>query len=809
MDDRESHMLVTEMLDRVLEVKPEEQVAAIHKLCGHNKDLRDELISLLNHQDQLEMNVPVMDSYSIVEVDSAVVGNDKLEIPGFELIEVIGQGSSSLVYRARQENPQRDVAIKVLRPLVYSPQAITRIRAEAHVLGRLEHQSIARIYEVGVIESSLHSQPYLVMEYIRGTPLCNFIRVKAPSFQDRMGLILDICDGISFAHQNGIIHRDIKPSNILVSEDESTDSLKIKVIDFGIAKIIHGDPIPVDVLTANQAIFGTIRYMSPERKDGRSSGGSSESDVYSLGILASEVLDIPCKPDRPSRHDDHANSSKNSSSSAVQSLNSRMVHVLSKMVHENPQLRYPSVELAAKALKDAARSFNDTSASDAKASIFRVPYLRSGHALILAIAFSLLIIPFIHRVGNKDGDHSRNSQPHQEPQAHAALGKRSSTPVYVLQSPGVIADALMPLEPSDQYDRIAFERALAARIELAVSYSNSGNHSESIRLITELESTAKQFSDLPSMRVRDLYTCFGYVLEKSGNPELAIEKLDQAVRFTTLDDLPSNRNAVNWTHIANCYQSCGMLDTAYSMYKVLLENDHFPELEWRVQCDIVTSYAGNLWLRGNLAEAAELLSGFLESKLSDPTKDDDIARASAHCSLGVILRSLDELELSAASLQIAVDLALMHFPPADSFVARMLTNYALTQLFLQNYQRAMNIAFHTQTIWVRTPEAHKYELAETRFILGSSLLATGKISESLDILYSASGITQSIGSNDSRRLGLNIDSAIGEALCRSGDLVNGRALLKSSAEQISKLYTTKNSWLRLSALRSELYALNE
>src|SRR5262249_29265392 len=150
-----------------------------------------------------------------------------------------------IVYEAREDEPERVVALKLIRPAFFSERLRSRFRHEIRVLGQLQHPGIARIYEAGTLELAGDRVPYFAMELVRGEPLAACAAARGLSVTDRLILIAQVCDAVHHAHQKGVIHRDLKPANILVEERPDTDDtgdhrtalpLQVKVLDFGVAR---------------------------------------------------------------------------------------------------------------------------------------------------------------------------------------------------------------------------------------------------------------------------------------------------------------------------------------------------------------------------------------------------------------------------------------------------------------------------------------------------------------------------------------------------------------------------------------------
>jgi len=188
------------------------------------------------------------------------------------------------VYEAVQDAPlRRSVALKLLRMDVAAVSAPRRFRQEQAALARLDHPAIAGVFAAGISDEG---SPYVAMELVRGSSITEFCDRRQLSVPDRVRLLIEVLDGITHAHQNGVIHRDPKPSNVLV--DEAGDRAAPKVVDFGIA-LVEGDEDGHVRLTKTGEVIGTPAYMAPELLVG-GSDPSEATDVYSLGVLAYELL---------------------------------------------------------------------------------------------------------------------------------------------------------------------------------------------------------------------------------------------------------------------------------------------------------------------------------------------------------------------------------------------------------------------------------------------------------------------------------------------------------------------------------------
>ena len=190
----------------------------------------------------------------------------------YELVEDIGEGGMATVYRARDRELRREVAIKVLFPhLARRPEIVQRFHREARSAAGLEHPNVLRIYDVGGAESD--DPPYIVMELIKGRTLLQEIEQRGPVLAEIAACIgALLADALAAAHKAGIIHRDIKPANVLIAPGG-----RLLLADFGVARLETEDSL----VTKTGALLGTPAYMSPEQASGDTA--TARSDLYSLG----------------------------------------------------------------------------------------------------------------------------------------------------------------------------------------------------------------------------------------------------------------------------------------------------------------------------------------------------------------------------------------------------------------------------------------------------------------------------------------------------------------------------------------------
>ncbi|MGQ0633789.1 MAG: serine/threonine-protein kinase [Planctomycetaceae bacterium] len=255
------------------------------------------------------------------------------EFGRYELLEEIGRGGMGVVYKARQCDLNRMVALKmILSSQLAGGDDVKRFYREARAAGRIRHPHIVGIHEVGQV----HGQHYFAMDYVAGPSLAQRLRVGPLPAEEAARILLAVARAVDYLHTQGIVHRDLKPSNVLLD-----DAQRPLVTDFGLAKVFQED----DGHTQSGVIIGTPGYMAPEQAAGRISEISFASDVYSLGAILYEMLCgrppfrdenplntilqvLEKEPDRPSLHS--------------RGIPPELERICLRCLEKSPDRRYPS-----------------------------------------------------------------------------------------------------------------------------------------------------------------------------------------------------------------------------------------------------------------------------------------------------------------------------------------------------------------------------------------------------------------------------------------------------------------------------------
>ncbi len=217
------------------------------------------------------------------------IGEIASAFPQLEILELIGQGGMGAVYKVRQKELDRIVALKILPPAIgQSPESSRRFTREARALAKLNHPGIVTIHEFGQ-QNGLF---FILMEFVDGVNLAQLMKTGRVSPREALAIVPQICDALQYAHDQGIVHRDIKPENLLLNQMG-----RVKVADFGIAKIVAAvrDPMGGEATPADESqtlagrVIGTPQYMAPEQLE-HPTDVDHRADIYALGVVFYQML---------------------------------------------------------------------------------------------------------------------------------------------------------------------------------------------------------------------------------------------------------------------------------------------------------------------------------------------------------------------------------------------------------------------------------------------------------------------------------------------------------------------------------------
>ncbi|MEL7168597.1 MAG: serine/threonine-protein kinase, partial [Bacteroidota bacterium] len=281
-------------------LSPEEQARELEAAAEHDPALEQALRTLAATHD-IDLDAPggfgALMEAGLPMLAQGVFGYEA-DMPDhvgpYTLVRVLGEGGMGTVYLGERTDPDRTVAVKMLRDATLSPARLAQFEREQQTLADLSHPSIAHLYDAGVHnsgdddEAAPRGTPYFVMEYVEGAPITTVCAERRSSVHERLRVFRSVCEAVRYAHRQAILHRDLKPSNVFVSPGPDGKPT-VKLLDFGIARHLdslghEGDkPGAVDDLR-----LMTPAYAAPEQLRGEALG--TYTDVYALGVLLYELL---------------------------------------------------------------------------------------------------------------------------------------------------------------------------------------------------------------------------------------------------------------------------------------------------------------------------------------------------------------------------------------------------------------------------------------------------------------------------------------------------------------------------------------
>jgi serine/threonine protein kinase len=267
---------IRDVFEAALEHSPELRPAFLDEVC-RDQVLRSEVHKLLDAHERTSgiLDHPLLAEPKFPKMEGRRIGP-------YEIVREIGHGGMGTVYLAVRADDvfRKQVAIKLVRPEVSSAEVVRRFRQEREILAALDHPNIARLLDGGETEDGLL---YVVMEYVNGQRIDVHCDLKRLALTERLQVFQSLCTATQYLHRQGVVHRDLKPGNVLVTTEGT-----VKVLDFGIAKLLR----PVTEATALITLTGlqlmTPEYASPEQVKGNAT--SPLTDIYALGVILYELL---------------------------------------------------------------------------------------------------------------------------------------------------------------------------------------------------------------------------------------------------------------------------------------------------------------------------------------------------------------------------------------------------------------------------------------------------------------------------------------------------------------------------------------
>jgi eukaryotic-like serine/threonine-protein kinase len=329
---------ISRLLDEALDLPPAERRAHLTRRAAHDPELLAELEQLLTAGERDgALSRPVVDVAAPLLGAGDTSEHDAMgRLPGtivgpYRIVSELGRGGMGTVYLAERADGEfeHQVALKLIKRGMDSEEVLRRFRAERQILARLRHEGIAHLHDGGV---AADGTPWFAMERVAGEPLVAWAEARALPRDARLALFLQVCAAVQYAHRNLVVHRDIKPANVLVTADG-----RVKLLDFGIAKLLDDDP---DGATRTVHRPMTPEYAAPEQLAGEPV--TTSTDLFALGLLLHELL----TGRRPERRGSATTSTTAATAppTVERTLPRELRQILSRATAATPDRRYPSAE---------------------------------------------------------------------------------------------------------------------------------------------------------------------------------------------------------------------------------------------------------------------------------------------------------------------------------------------------------------------------------------------------------------------------------------------------------------------------------
>ncbi|HSE11151.1 MAG TPA: serine/threonine-protein kinase [Rudaea sp.] len=381
---------LAELFEQAVELPDAERAAWIETACGNDAALREELERLLRADARANDFMERPPALVAHVIDASARDDEALPRFGpWRALRRIGAGGMGEVWLAERSDGDFEQRAAVKQLAWPTPGLLQRFRQERQILARLQHPDIARLIDGGVDD---HGAPYLVMEYVEGVPVTQYVRDHALDLRARLQLFLRICSAVQYAHQNLVVHRDLKPSNILVGANGS-----LKLLDFGIAKVLATTDEAAQTQTAARLL--TPDYAAPEQFAGGTI--TTATDVYALGVVLYEILADARPPrramtEKPGEIADppppSAAGDRTTGNAQRRALRGDLDRITLTALAAEPQRRYPSAEALAADVQRYLDGRPISARRDSRWYRFRKFARRNRYALAAAVFVCIVCV---------------------------------------------------------------------------------------------------------------------------------------------------------------------------------------------------------------------------------------------------------------------------------------------------------------------------------------------------------------------------------------------------------------------------------
>ena len=553
----------------------------------------------------------------------------------------LASGASGDVYEAVQDHPSRRVALKVLRHALLSPTAAARFEREAELLAQLHHPGIAQVFAAGVDEPT--EIAFIAMELVdQARTLTAFAEEHKLSSEQRVELLIRVCEAAQHAHERSIVHRDLKPANILVDEAGNP-----RIVDFGVARIIKPEGATQTIQTRRGDVVGTLAYMSPEQCDTSPDADiDARADVYALGVLLFELLtsrrpiDVDALP-----IDEALRAIRLEPPPTAHSINpavpAPVAAIAAKALRKNPADRYPS---AAALASDLRRALDDKPVTARSPSILYSASLFVKRNTAAVVAASLVFVALLAAAitSSLALTDARRATTAAEQAAAAETEQRTIAENALLEE----ARQRRAAESTTEYLKIILEPPRPFRLNADVT------------LKSQLDRLADRFD-----KAKDLDPIVGAVVaHQIAHTYMEMLEFDRATPyFERSIELYEQAAPVSLGHALSIVHYAAMLqnqkdhERSELLYRKALEiREQISEDGKPHRTAILHNLAGNMWLRGDHAAAEGFHRVILQLRIQE-YGEAHLMIAASHHEIARCQLEQEHYDAAIASLQTGLE----------------------------------------------------------------------------------------------------------------------------------------------------------
>ncbi|OHE88384.1 MAG: hypothetical protein A2579_01670 [Lysobacterales bacterium RIFOXYD1_FULL_69_11] len=669
--DAERWQRLSPLLDALFELDPPARERRLAELRDEDAELAAELEALV----ALEAGQEDFLSKPAVSPLAGLLPGQ--EIGPYRLDRQIGEGGMGQVWRASRADGlyERRVALKLLRPGLADTNLRLHFTRERQILARLAHPNIARLLDAGVTGDG---QPYLALEYVDGRPITDYCREHEVPVDARLRMFAQVCEAVSHAHANLIVHRDLKPSNILV-----TPAGDVRLLDFGIAKLLDGEPAALEHTGTGVRAF-TLHYAAPEQIRGEPV--STMTDVYSLGVVLYELL-AGCKPYRPERTSDAAweeailtgdvprpsqaalhgtdgGDAGPSSRKRARAISGDLDNIVLKAMARRPEQRYPSVEAMSLDLRRHAAGRPVLARPQSVGYRMRKFVHRhrwavaSGSLVGMVVAVALASVAWQAREAVAEASRAQAMQDFMVGLFESARGSGEAGPLDLrdlLDTAVERGNRQLARQPRARAELLG----VIARVRIGL-----GDYDQAAQLLERQALIVDALDDIPDGLRLESLTQRGRVYRLRGQPQACIDLMAPALRFARGEQSQLPAQAAEFkSQLGRCYRATGARQQARQLFErsLVLRNgadgDALGEVENRMDLAGLEADAGRLQVA---------LKGFEDARaqLTREVGDRHGLMVEIRHNLGRLHRALGQMDAAEREVRGALAVALAVDGPA-------------------------------------------------------------------------------------------------------------------------------------------------